>query len=99
MHGTGRIRVSTHEAGSWYEIRVADEGPGISPDVREHLFEPFFTTRHRGTGLGLATARRLIDAHGGTVRLECPDRGGTVAIMALPRAQHPQAPLPSDATI
>jgi len=90
MGGQGRLTVSTQESGLTVEIRVADEGPGIAEDVRARLFEPFFTTRHRGTGLGLATARRLVDAHGGSIRLECPDSGGTVAIVELP-ASPPRA--------
>jgi PAS domain S-box-containing protein len=84
MQGQGDITISTHVEGTFRDIRIADHGPGISPDVREHLFEPFFTTRHRGTGLGLVTARRLMEAHGGTVLLECPPTGGTVATVRVP---------------
>jgi signal transduction histidine kinase len=68
------------------ELRVVDRGPGVPPEVREHLFEPFFTTKHRGTGLGLATSRRIFEAHRGTIELECPPAGGTVAVIRLPAA-------------
>jgi two-component system CheB/CheR fusion protein len=85
MEGAGQIAVSAREIGRWMELRVADQGPGIPPDIREHLFEPFFTTKHRGTGLGLATARRILEGHGGTIALDCPPEGGTVALIRLPR--------------
>jgi signal transduction histidine kinase len=83
MGGRGRIGVKTVTNNGWHEIRIVDEGPGIAPEVRDHLFEPFFTTRPEGTGLGLVTARRLLEAHGGKVDLECPATGGTVAVVRL----------------
>ena len=83
MGGRGRIGVKTVTNNGWHEIRIVDEGPGIAPEVRDHLFEPFFTTRPEGTGLGLVTARRLLEAHGGKVDLECPPDGGTVAVVRL----------------
>jgi signal transduction histidine kinase len=84
MHGHGAITITTHRQGKCSEIRVADEGPGIPPEVQEHLFEPFFTTGNRGTGLGLVTARRIMEAHGGSIALECPPGQGTVAVVRLP---------------
>jgi PAS domain S-box-containing protein len=84
MAGRGEIRIFAEDTDGWHELRVIDQGPGIPEDVREHLFEPFFTTKHRGTGLGLATARRILESHGGTLALECPPAGGTVAIVRLP---------------
>ncbi len=84
MKGTGRIDVSVQENDVWYDVLVADTGPGIPPDVQVRLFEPFFTTKARGTGLGLATARRIIESHGGTLTLACPATGGTVATVRLP---------------
>jgi PAS domain S-box-containing protein len=83
MQSRGRLRIEVTSTAAHCTIRIVDEGPGIPPEVREHLFEPFFTTRHRGTGLGLVTARRLIEAQGGTLTLECPADGGTVAIITL----------------
>ncbi len=84
MKGRGRIEVSVVHVSDWYDVRVADAGPGIPADVQARLFEPFFTTKARGTGLGLATARRIIESHGGTLTLACPDGGGTVATIRLP---------------
>jgi signal transduction histidine kinase len=84
MKGHGQIAVSVHEDGAWFDVRVADTGPGMPTDVQARLFEPFFTTKARGTGLGLATARRIIESHGGTLTLACPTTGGTVATIRLP---------------
>lgn len=87
MHGQGDIEVTAQRLGPFVELRIADHGPGIPRDVREHLFEPFFTTKHRGTGLGLATTRRILEAHQGTIELDCPPEGGTVARLRLPSAR------------
>ncbi len=84
MHGHGTIQISTRESNGFVELRILDQGPGIPADVREHLFEPFFTTKHRGTGLGLATSRRIFEAHHGSLELECPPDGGTIAVIRLP---------------
>jgi two-component system CheB/CheR fusion protein len=84
MDGSGDIMITGRRAGEWHELRIIDQGPGIPPSVQEHLFEPFFTTKHRGTGLGLATSRRIVENHGGTITLECPAAGGTMAVIRLP---------------
>jgi two-component system sensor histidine kinase FlrB len=75
------------------EIAVTDNGPGIPFELRERIFEPFFTTRPEGTGLGLAVVQAVMEAHGGTIRLETPRTGGTRFVMSLPAAQ--QEILPS----
>ncbi|NOZ94313.1 MAG: PAS domain S-box protein [Acidobacteria bacterium] len=69
------------------EIRVDDAGPGVPEELREQVFEPFFTTRsHRGgTGLGLAITRDMIARQGGEVRLTASPQGGTRAVIRLPR--------------
>lgn len=82
-HEKGTIDIVTSRAGACVEIRVIDDGPGIPENIAAHLFEPFFTTGTHGTGLGLVTARRILEAHGGTVRLEAGAQGGTVAILQL----------------
>jgi PAS domain S-box-containing protein len=84
MNGAGPLTVLSRQSSGWQELRVSDQGPGILPDAREHLFEPFFTTKHRGSGLGLATSRRIVENHGGTIALESPPGGGTVAVIRLP---------------
>jgi signal transduction histidine kinase len=79
-----RARVETAEA----VVEVSDDGPGISEEARRHLFEPFFTTKPNGTGLGLPTSLRYVQAHGG--RLEAsraPDLGGALLKIRLPRGE------------
>ena len=84
MKGRGRIRVDIGAEGRDCRIVVSDEGPGISPEVRDKIFVPFFTTKQRGTGLGLPTAKRFIEAHDGTITIDCPLTGGTMVTVQLP---------------
>ena len=81
----GHIAVRVNAAGDDCRITVADDGPGIPADIREKIFTPFFTTKSRGTGLGLPTVKRLIDAHGGRIAVDCPPAGGTHVLIDLPR--------------
>ncbi len=68
------------------EISFADTGPGISPEGRRHLFEPFFTTRPEGTGLGLALCREIVTRHGGRIDVESPKGAGAIFRLSLPAA-------------
>lgn len=65
-------------------VEVCDRGPGISDEVREKIFAPFFTTKSSGTGLGLPIVKRLMEVQGGEVSLRPRDGGGTVAEIVLP---------------
>ena len=69
MQGQGTIRISIKAVDSSCHIVFSDAGPGIAPEILAKIFTPFFTTKSRGTGLGLPTARRLIEAHHGTMHL------------------------------
>jgi two-component system sensor kinase FixL len=84
MRHTGAITVSLTTVDSSCRIAVSDTGPGISPEVRAKLFTPFVTTKSRGTGLGLSTVKRLVEAHGGEIVVECPPNGGTTVVISLP---------------
>ena len=86
MKGTGVITVSVSSAGGTVRVAVADTGPGIAPEIREKLFTPFVTTKSRGTGLGLSTVKRLLEAQGGIIEVECPPTGGTIMTVCLPLA-------------
>ena len=84
MQGRGTIHVSLASIADMCQMAFADEGPGIPADVLEKIFTPFFTTKVRGSGLGLPTVRRLIEAHHGTISIVCPSAGGTVVTVRLP---------------
>jgi two-component system sensor histidine kinase PilS (NtrC family) len=81
-------RREAEEKAMWVEVAVMDQGVGISAEAAERVFDPFYTTRPEGTGLGLATVHRIVDDHGGLVRLdrEC-DEWSTVVRVRLPRAE------------
>src|SRR5579864_5130249 len=72
MQGHGVIRIVVTSNDGVCQILVADNGPGIPSDIRERLFTPFFTTKARGTGLGLSTAKRFVEVHGGTLAVDSP---------------------------
>ncbi len=67
-------------AGSQVEIIITDTGPGIAPEIRGHIFEPFFSGREagRGLGLGLSKCWRIVTEHGGRIELESPAEGGAL---------------------
>jgi len=69
------------------ELLVADTGPGVSPETRARLFEPFYTTRPDGTGLGLALCREIVRQHGGDLRLEDDDAPGAAFRVTLPAGE------------
>jgi two-component system, NtrC family, nitrogen regulation sensor histidine kinase GlnL len=70
--------------GRFLSIDFADNGPGIPPERLPHLFTPFFTTKSRGTGLGLAVSQRIIAQHGGTIRVESTPGQGALFHVYLP---------------
>jgi signal transduction histidine kinase len=83
----GTITIRTAREGRTALVQIGDDGPGIPPEVREHVFDDFFTTKEvgKGTGLGLATARRIVvDRHGGALGVESAP-GRTVFSVRLPR--------------
>ena len=65
-------------------IKIVDTGVGIPPEDLEHLFEPFFTRKTRGTGLGLANVKRILEEHGGSVEIESIPGEGTQVSLWLP---------------
>jgi two-component system sensor histidine kinase HydH len=66
-------------------FEVRDSGPGVPEDERERIFEPFYTKRTRGTGLGLAVAKRVVELHRGTISVDNAPGGGAIFRVALPR--------------
>jgi signal transduction histidine kinase len=73
------------------ELSISDTGPGLSPEVREHLFLPYFSTKQRGTGLGLVIAAKIVQDHQGTIRAEPRTPSGARFLLELPLAAYPSA--------
>jgi signal transduction histidine kinase len=88
MAGKGELRVRTYREDSCVVVEIADNGPGISPQVQPHIFEPFFTTKGvgEGTGLGLDTVQRIVKKHRGTIQVESKP-GDTHFRIWLPMAE------------
>lgn len=82
--GTEPIEIVYERLPKAYQISVLDRGEGLSEEARAHLFEPFFSTKPRGYGLGLVISKRLAEAHGGTLRLEPRGGGGCRAEFRIP---------------
>ncbi|MFD0526502.1 sensor histidine kinase [Kitasatospora arboriphila] len=96
--GGGRIRVEAASAAASFgpgtELRVVDDGPGMSPEARATAFRRFGNPEARGTGLGLAIVHRLATANGGTARLEETAGGGLTVVLELPAVPRGQGPEP-----
>ena len=90
MGGTGRIDIDAERmADGGLTLRVKDDGPGIAPEVRYRIFEALFTTKAKGSGLGLALCRRILEAHGGTIEIE-PSTNGASFLMTFPSLPTPE---------
>jgi signal transduction histidine kinase len=84
--GARRVEIRGGSRGDHIGLIVADDGPGIPPELRERIFEAFATGRSGGTGLGLAVSRRLVEQHGGTLELADTTGAGAVFELRLPLA-------------
>jgi len=87
MKQGGKLSVTLRRKGESAEIRVADTGHGIAPEHCRRIFELFFTTRPSGSGLGLATAFRIVQIHNGSLDFESEPGKGTTFILELPLAR------------
>jgi signal transduction histidine kinase len=107
LDGRGRILVSAslattaaegallpdgHQPVETVVVDVADDGPGMLPDVAEKIFNPFFTTKAQGSGLGLAIVRKIVDAHEGRIDMTTADGRGTRFRVTLPVEPHKHVP-------
>jgi len=94
MPGGGHVEVRTEPTvdGHGAQLRVLDNGPGVPVEARHRIFEALFTTKAKGTGLGLALCRRIMEAHGGTIDLEAREQGATF-VLGFPDAASTSEPL------
>ncbi len=79
-------RGGTLRPGRYVEVRIRDEGPGIPEEIAPRIFDPFFSTKPGGSGLGLATCHWIVKDHGGTIRLASPPGRGAAFVVLLPAA-------------
>ncbi len=85
MPGGGTLRIATNRSGQdRIEVRVQDSGAGITEQDRGKIFQSFFTTKVKGTGLGLTIVQRVLRNHAGTISIEQPVEGGTLVVISLP---------------
>ncbi len=82
----GRIVVRAHEVGEEVVVEVEDDGTGIAPEALEHVWEPFWSGRRDGAGLGLSLVRSIVERHGGSVVAESEPGRGTTIRVRFPRA-------------
>jgi two-component system sensor kinase FixL len=96
--GRRSIIVTTElDSDNMVEVRVADSGPGLSPEIRDRLFQPFVTTKEGGLGIGLSICRVIIEAHGGQLWAEDNPAGGTIFCFTIPCSPItiPSSPVPA----
>jgi C4-dicarboxylate-specific signal transduction histidine kinase len=88
MHGKGRLTITIGQTGDKWQVSFLDSGPGIPVELRNSIFQPFFTTKtsRRGVGLGLAICKDLVEKHKGSISVSCPDTGGSLFTVQLPAA-------------
>ena len=93
MGGRGRLAIRLAGTQNVVQIDVVDSGAGIPTEALSRIFTPFFTTKARGTGLGLPTVKRIADAHRGEIRVVATGADGTTVRLSLPASHGPSAPL------
>jgi signal transduction histidine kinase len=84
MQGGGTLTALLRRRDSFVEVRISDTGAGISEDHLSRIFEPYFSTKQAGFGLGLAVAKKVVEDHGGSIRVESRVGEGTTFTIDLP---------------
>jgi signal transduction histidine kinase len=83
----GTLSIAAGETGNTLRLEITDTGRGIAEEEAKKIFEPFYTTKAQGLGLGMPYAKRIIEQHGGTIALNSRPGEGTTLSIALPAAQ------------
>ena len=86
MEGAGVLTIEAAPGAGGVEIRVTDSGVGMDEETVNHIFDPFYTRKAKGIGLGLAVTRRIVEAHGGTIAARSAPGEGTTFVIGLPGA-------------
>ena len=84
MAGQGKLTVRTARRPGEVEVAFEDTGPGVSGDVRARMFDPFFSTKEKGSGLGLYISSSIVNAHGGRIECDSNEGCGSVFRVVLP---------------
>lgn len=84
LNGGGNIELSVRRHGKWIEISIADDGSGISDEDHEKIFEPFYSTKEKGSGLGLALVKHFVEEMGGNIQCENNGNSGTIFRLNIP---------------
>ncbi|HET9552810.1 MAG TPA: ATP-binding protein, partial [Anaeromyxobacteraceae bacterium] len=91
MSGGGTLTVAARRLEGFVELEVADTGGGIKPEDQQRIFDPFYSTKERGTGLGLAFVLQVVQEHGGSIRCDSAPGKGTRFTLRLPAAAEEKA--------
>jgi two-component system sensor histidine kinase AtoS len=80
----GRVQIAVSSQNNNCSIAVTDNGPGMPENVQERIFEPYFSTKASGSGVGLAVTRRALELHGGDIRVKSSPGEGTTMVLSFP---------------
>ncbi|MEW6086859.1 MAG: ATP-binding protein, partial [bacterium] len=85
VENNGKIKIRSSFDGNNIAIKFIDNGKGISPEIEKNIFEPFFTTKIDGTGVGLTLSKKIVEMHGGVIKVSSSKEDGTCFEIVLPR--------------
>lgn len=89
-NGNGRVHIALSERPEHYVVEIVDNGSGIPPEILTKLFEPYFTSKRNGMGLGLASTLNIVQSHGGTIDVESEVDNGSKFVVSVPRIKDQQ---------
>jgi signal transduction histidine kinase len=84
MEGGKKVEIASFAKDDHIIIQISDSGPGVPQEIRDKIFDPYFTTKHEGTGIGLSLCHRIINDHGGTLTVADSHLGGAEFRVEIP---------------